>query len=75
MLFTVQYQAIPHWKGKRIPFQNKKKIRSEETHNIPPQKNLKSIFFFLNRDALYFLRSKDVSRWICDKHQPPLSIQ
>ena len=35
---TVQYQAIPHWKGKRIPFR-KKIFRSQETHIIPPQKN------------------------------------
>ena len=23
VLFTVQYEAIPHWKGKRIPFRKK----------------------------------------------------
>ena len=43
LLFTVPDQAIPHWKGQKLNFK-KKKIRSQETHNIPHKKNKQCIF-------------------------------
>ena len=44
MLLTVPYKAIPHLKWKRINFP--KKIRSQETHNIPQKIN--KTFFLHN---------------------------
>ena len=43
LLFTVPYQVIRHWKGKKLNFQ-KKKFRSQGTHNITHQKNKQGIF-------------------------------
>ena len=47
LLFTVPYQPIPHWKGKKLNFQKKEIFRPQETHNIPPNKINKAYFYMI----------------------------
>ena len=56
LLFTVPYQVIRHWKGKKLKFE-KKKFRSQGTHNITHQKNKQCIFLECNfaRKVVYFM--------------------
>ena len=42
LLFTVSYQAIPHWKGQKLNFQETK-FQSQETHYI--RKKINKAYF------------------------------